>query len=196
MHAIICCMGLPPAIRQMTAQAFSVWELDQPERHEFFRGEVFRVFGMGGARREHVRVTMNIARSLDNHLRGTPYQVYMADMKVHVEATGDMFYPDILVTCDPQDLRAALEMHNPKLIIEVLSPSTATFDRGDKFLTYRRIDALQEYALVDPHAKTVEVYRRQANVRDWLLTPGNTGDGLALHSVALELPAAVLFENV
>lgn len=49
---------------------------------------------------------------------------------------------------------------------------------------------------MDPHTKTVEVYRRQANVRDWLLTPGNTGDGLALHSVALELPAAVLFENV
>ncbi len=189
-------MGLPQAIHTMTAQEFSAWELDQPERHEFFRGEVFRVFGMGGARREHVRATMNIARSLDNHLRGTPCQVYMADMKVHVAATGDMFYPDILVTCDPQDLHASLEMQNPKLIIEVLSPSTATFDRGDKFLSYRRIDALQEYALVDPHAKTFEVYRRQANLRDWLLTQGSTEEGMVLHTVALTLPSEVLFENV
>ncbi|MBV5297870.1 MAG: Uma2 family endonuclease [Rhodoferax sp.] len=116
-------MGLPQAIHQMTAQEFSDWELDQPERHEFFRGEVFRVFGLGGARREHVRVTMNIARSLDNHLAGTPCQAFMADMKVHVEATGDMFYPDILVTYDPRDLCASLEMQHPKLIIEALALS-------------------------------------------------------------------------
>jgi Uma2 family endonuclease len=194
--AIMACMGLPQAIQRMTADAFSVWELDQPERHEFFRGEVFRVFGMGGARREHVRVTMNIARSLDNHLAGTPCLAFMADMKVHIEATGDMFYPDILVSCDPRDLSASLEMQHPKLIIEVLSPSTATFDRGDKFLTYRRIDALQEYALVDPHTKTFEVYRRQPNLSDWLLTQGRPEVGLVLHSVDLTLPAAVVFENV
>ena len=180
----------------MTAQAFTAWELDQPERHEFFRGEVFRVFGMGGARREHVRVTMNIARSLDNHLAGTPCQAFMADLKIHVEATGDMFYPDILVTCDPRDLCASLEMQHPKLIIEVLSASTATFDRGDKFLTYRRIEDLQEYALVDPHAKTFEVYRRQPNLSDWLLTQGDPEEGLVLHSVALTLPSGAMFENV
>ena len=180
----------------MSAQAFTAWELDQPERHEFFRGEVLRVFGMGGARREHVRVTMKIARSLDNHLAGTPCQAFIADMKVHVEATGDMFYPEILVTCDPRDLRASLEMQHAKLIIEVLSPTTATFDRGDKFLTYRRIEALQEYALADPHAKTFEVYRRQANLSDWLLTQGHPEEGLVLHIVALTLPSGAMFENV
>ena len=78
----------------------------------------------------------------------------MADMKVHVVATGDMFYPDVLVTCKERDLAASLEMHHPKLIIEVLSPSTARFDRGDKFLTYRRIEALKEYAPVDSHDKS------------------------------------------
>lgn len=194
--AIIVFMGLPHAIHQMTAHEFTAWELDQPERHEFFRGEVFRVFGMGGARREHVRVSMNIARALGNHLTGTPCQAYMADMKIHIEATGDMFYPDILVTCDPRDLSASLEMQHPKLVIEVLSPSTATFDRGDKFLAYRQIAALQEYALVDPHTKTFEVYRRQPNLSDWLLTPGRAEEGLVLHSVALTLPVAAVFENV
>ena len=79
---------------------FSAWEIDQPERHEFFRGDVFRVFGKGGARREHVRVCMNISSALDSHLRGTRCQAFMADMKVHIEKTGDMFYPDVLATCD------------------------------------------------------------------------------------------------
>ncbi len=189
-------MGLSQAIRRMSAQEFSAWEIDEPERHEYFRGEVFKVFGMGGARREHVRVTMNIARSLDNHLRGTRCQAFMADMKVHIAATGDMFYPDILVTCDPRDLVASLEMQHPKLIVEVLSPSTATFDRGDKFLTYRQLESLQEYALVDPHGKTFEVYRRQVNPANWLLTQGQTEAGLVLQSVELTIPADVLFENV
>jgi Uma2 family endonuclease len=189
-------MGLPQPIHRMTAQEFSVWELDEPERHEFFRGDVFRVFGMGGARREHVRVTMNLARALDNHLHGSPCQVFSADMKVHVKETGDMFYPDILVTCNERDLVASLEMQHPKLIIEVLSPSTQTFDRGDKFLTYRLIDTLEEYALVDPHTRTFEVYRRQPNGTDWLLTPGRYADGLLLRSVELVIPSDLLFENV
>lgn len=97
----------------MTAQEFSAWELVEPERHEFFRGEVFRAFGMGGAGREHVRVTMNLSRLLDNHLHGTPCQAFMADMKVYVVATGDMFYPDVLVTCNARDLAASVECTTP-----------------------------------------------------------------------------------
>ena len=194
--AIIRPMGLPQPIHKMTAQEFSAWELDEPERHEFFRGEVFRVFGMGGAQREHVRVSGNCYSAIDRHLGGTPCQAFMADMKIRVEATGDMFYPDVLVTCNPRDLTASLEMQHPKLIIEVLSPSTATFDRGDKFLTYRRIDALEEYALVDPHTKSFEVYRKQANRVDWLLSPGRFDEGLVLQSIDLTIPTAVLFKNV
>ena len=194
--AIIRPVGLPQPIHKMTAQEFSAWELDEPERHEFFRGEVFRVFGMGGARREHVRVSGNCYSAIDQHLGGTPCQAFMADMKVHVLATGDMFYPDVLVTCNEHDLTASLEMQHPKLIIEVLSPSTATFDRGDKFLTCRRIEALEEYALVDPHSKSFEVYRKQANGRDWLLSPGRSDEGLLLQSIALTIPPAVLFKNV
>ena len=87
-------------------------------------------------------------------------------------------------------------MHHPKLIIEVLSPSTATFDRGDKFLTYRRIEALEEYALVDPHDKSFKVYRPQTNGSDWLLTQGKIDEGLVLQSVGLTVPADLLFENV
>ena len=180
----------------MTAQEFIAWELDRPGRHEFFRGEVIKVFGEEGARREHVTVMGNIGVALNDHLRGTANHPFMAQMRVHVRATGDMFYPDVLVTCNPRDLVASLEMQHPKLIVEVLSPSTATFDRGDKFLTYRRIEALEEYALVDPHTKSFEVYRKQANGTDWLLSPGRFDDDLVLESIALTIPTAVLFKNV
>lgn len=189
-------MGLPQAIHHMTAVEFSTWEIDQPERHEFFRGGVFRVFGMGGARREHNEVSGNCYAALRSHLAGTSCRAYANDMKVHIVQTGDMFYPDILVTCDPRDLAATLEMQHPKLIIEVLSPSTATFDRGDKFLTYRGIESLEEYVLIDPHAKTFEVYRRQAIRSDWLLTEGRADEGLILRSVALTMTTSAIFENV
>lgn len=189
-------MRLPLAIHKMTAQEFAAWELNEPERHEFFRGEVFKVFGEEGARREHVTVMGNVGLALNDHLRRTANRTFMAQMKVHIASTGDMFYPDVLVTCDARDLAASLEMQHPKLIIEVLSPSTATFDRGDKFLTYRRIEALEEYALVDPHSKSFEVYRRQANGSDWLLTQGQVEEGLVLQSVGLTVPSDLLFENV
>ena len=180
----------------MTAQEFIAWEFDRPGRHEFFRGEVIKVFGEEGARREHVTVMGNIGAALHRYLRGTASHTFMAQMRLHVVATGDMFYPNVLVTCDSRDLAASLEMQHPKLIIEVLSPSTATFDRGDKFLTYRRIEALEEYALVDPHGKSFEVYRRQANRSDWLLTQGRVEEGLMLQSVGLTVPSDLLFENV
>ena len=77
----------------MTAQEFAAWELDEPEGHEFFRGEVFSVFGMGGAGREHNDVAGNCYLALRHHLKGTPCRTFMADMKVHIEATGDLFLP-------------------------------------------------------------------------------------------------------
>ena len=181
---------------KLTAAEFITWELDRPGRHEFFRGEARDVFGGLGAHRDHVTVMGNIGAYLRGHLITPGCQAFMAQMRLAVEATGDLLYPDILVTCDPCDLAASLEMQHPKLIIEVLSPSTAAFDRGDKFLTYRQIPELEEYALVDPLKKTFEVYRRQANGRDWLLTPGRAGDGLVLQSVELTIPASLLFENV
>jgi len=173
-------MGMPQPIQRMTASEFSAWEIDEPERHEFFGGEVFRVFAMGGAQREHVAVAGNIFLEIRQHLKGTRCQVFLADMKIHVQATGDLFYPDVFVTCHAGDLIASLEMQHPKLIVEVVSPNTATFDKGDKFTSYRKIPELEEFVLVDPHGKSFEVYRRQANGTDWLLSPGQVGADLWL----------------
>ena len=106
----------------MTAQEFVAWELDRPGRHEYFRCEVIKVLGEEGAQCKYITVMGNIGAALDEHLRGTTSQTFIAQMRILVAATGDMFYPDVLVTCDLRDV-ASLEMQNPKLIIEVLSPS-------------------------------------------------------------------------
>ena len=154
------------------------------------------MFAMGGAWRVQVATTGNCHAALKRHLRGTPCQVFMTDRQVRVLETGDQFYPDIVVTCDQRDLTAEPEMHHPKLLVEVLSPSTATFDRGDKFLSYRQLASLEEYALIDPDTKSVEVFRCQGNGRDWLLTTGTAAEGLLLVSGDLLIPGAELFENV
>lgn len=127
-------MGLPLEKHTMTPAEFLDWETTQTEKHEFYHGDIFAITG---ARRVHVQATGNIFALLKSKLRGSPCQALMADMRIQVAE--NIFYPDILVTCNADDLKADLIMHNPRVIIEVLSPSTAAFDRGDKFATYRQL---------------------------------------------------------
>ena len=121
--------------QKMTLEEFLAWEDLQPERHEFYNGEVF---AMVGGRRNHERVIGNLSRRLGNHLEGSASQVFAAGMKLQL-ADNTVLYPDVLVTCDPADLRADLAMRSPTLVIEVLSPSSQAHDRSQKFALYRRL---------------------------------------------------------
>ena len=131
--------------QKLSLADFLVWENAQADRNEFYRGEVF---AMVGARRVHGLIAGNLFAALKTHLKGSACRAFVSDMKIQV-ANDALFYPDVFVTCDPQDLRTELVFRQPKLIVEVLSPSTEAFDRGLKFAAYRQIDALQEYALPD-----------------------------------------------
>ena len=150
---------------------------------------------MGGARRIHVAVTLNIAAKLKEHLRGGPCRAFMADMKLEIKAAEAVFYPDVLVTCHPDDLKADLAMRHPKVIIEVLSESTAAYDRGDKFAAYRQLESLQEYALIDPDARRVEVFRRMES-GDWLLMASESDKGLILKSLDFAAGLEAVFEDI
>lgn len=185
-------MGLPQRQVVMTTQDFFEWENMQPDKHEFVAGEVF---AMTGARRVHVTVSMNIAASLKAHLRGGPCRAFMLDMKLAVRTADAVFYPDILVTCHPDDLKADLAMAHPKVIIEVLSESTAAYDRGGKFAMYRQLDSLEEYVLIDPDTRRVDVFRRQAS-GDWLLMASESEQGLILKSIDFAVGLDVVFEDV
>lgn len=184
-------MALPAENSSMTRQEFLAWESTQTEKHEFWQGEVF---AMTGARQIHVIVTLNVATLLKAHLRGSGCRVFMADMQLEVEATNAVFYPDVFVTCHPADLRAERSLKHPKVIIEVLSNSTAAYDRGAEFAAYRNLSSLQEYVLIDPDLRTVEIFRRTEN-DDWLLSTRDSERALILRSLDFEARLNDVFED-
>ena len=124
----------------MTASDYLAWEAEQKDRHEFVGGETF---AMAGAEDRHVTVTGNLYMALRQHLSGSPCRTFMSDMRLSVATLGSYFYPDILVTCSAADLASPLAKSEPKLIVEVLSPSTAAYDRGLKFSHYRKLGRLR-----------------------------------------------------
>lgn len=174
----------------LTAEDFLAWEIQQTEKYEFVAGEVF---AMTGARRVHVVVSLNIAASLKQQLRGTPCQAYIADMKLHVAAADAFFYTDVMVSCDAEDQQAEHYLSHPRVIIEVLSDSTEAYDRGAKFAAYRLLPSLQEYVLVDIDSRRVEIFSRtQAN--DWLLHVSDAD--CVLNSLGITIQLMELFEGI
>jgi Uma2 family endonuclease len=182
-------MGMPH--HRLSLDDFLAWENEQVERHEFHRGEVF---AMVGARRVHARIVMNLSRVLGNALVGTSCQVFAESAKVS-PAEDTILYPDVFVTCDPDDLRAEMIFRSPKLVIEVLSPNTQACNRSLKFALYRRIASLQEYGLVDPDSRRVEVFRIGPNGL-WTLHDMSEGPELELASVDCRIAMADLFDGV
>jgi len=150
-------MAVPATL--MTLEEFLAWENEQPDRNEFHRGEVF---AMVGARRAHGRVVSNLTRHFGNLLDGTPCQVFAEGMKVQI-GTDTILYPDIFVTFDKADLATEMIFRAPTLVLEVLSPTTQAYDRSQKFALYRRVESLQEFVLVDPDTRRIEVFRRGAD---------------------------------
>ena len=185
-------MGRAAQTSIFSATDYLAWEATQPERHEFIDGEVY---AMAGAEDRHVTVSMNLAFALRQHLSGSPCRTYMSDMRLHVAAANSYFYPDVLVTCSALDLASAMVKSEPKLIVEVLSPTTAAYDRGLKFGHYRTLPSLEEYLLVDLDTRVSDCYRKGADGL-WVLHPFARGEAIELASVAMTLTAAQLFAEV
>ena len=178
----------------LTFEAYMAWEAEQPERHEFFAGEVF---AMTGARATHNTIALNIAVALRDVLRNTSCRVFIADMKLHVASVNASFYPDVFVSCDPRDRTpdAELVQRHPQLVVEVLSDSTAAFDRGQKFEAYRSLDSLAAYLLVEQHRPHADLFVRNADGL-WVLNPVGEGGTLTIPSMGVELPMASVYEGV
>ncbi|MFT7721722.1 MAG: Uma2 family endonuclease [Roseateles sp.] len=176
----------------MSAEDYLAWEAGQQERHEYLDGEVFN---MAGAEERHVTVTGNAYMALRRHVGGSPCRVFMLDMKLAVDASNAYFYPDVFVTCGEADRASPLVKREPKLIVEVLSPGTAAYDRGAKFAHYRRIATLTKYALIDLDSRRTDVYRLGADGL-WVLHPFEAGQAVTFASLGLTVPAETLFEDV
>jgi len=175
----------------LSGEEYLVWEAEQESKHEYLAGEIF---AMVDASDRHVTVAGNLFAAIRNHLRGGPCRVYIADMKLRVEAVHAWFYPDVMVTCDPLDHSRELDKTAPLLVIEVLSPGTEAFDRGSKFAAYRKLPSLKEYLLVDPDSGRLELYRRNAEDQ-WVLHAPEAGAPLELSSIELTINRAIVFED-
>jgi len=184
----------------MTPQEYLEWEEQQSQKHEYQDGEVY---GMAGGTIPHNDITLNIASALKSHLRGKGCKVQMADVLLGVSESGPFYYPDVMVSCDPQDHKSRRVMYNPCLIVEVLSPGTEAFDRGDKFKYYRRIKTLKEYVLVSAEKINMKYYR--INERDrWELIPYSVEEVTPVEaelevqftSVDFCCPLSLLYEDV
>lgn len=185
-------MALPATQPVFTLEAFLDWEALQADKHEYWKGEVF---AMTGARQAHVLVAGNCFAALKAHLRGTPCRAYISDMQLAVEQADAVFYPDVFVSCHPDDLSAERVLRHPRLIIEVLSESTAAYDRGEKFAAYRSIPDLQEYVLIDPDSRRIDLFRRTED-DNWLLAIRDAERGLVLKSVDFIAGPDVVFESL
>jgi Uma2 family endonuclease len=185
-------MALPQPKTPFSADDFLAWDATQTERHEFVGGEVF---AMAGGEDRHASVLLAVASSLRSHLKGSRCRVYMNDVKLQVAAANAFFYPDVFVTCSERDAANRLVKQEPLLVVEVLSPSTAAYDRGDKFASYRLCPTLAEYAVIDIDRRAVDLFRKNAEGL-WVLHPLVGNATLTLASVDHALALGELFADL
>ncbi|MGJ5672129.1 MAG: Uma2 family endonuclease [Nostochopsis sp.] len=185
-------VGISQQPQKMTIEEYLAWEPLQELRYEYVNG---KVFAMTGSTIPHNDIALNLYRTLYPHLRARGCRVNVSDVKVQLTPKSPYYYPDVIVSCDPQDLNARKFIQNPKIIAEVLSPSTASRDRDEKFTNYLKMPSLQEYLLIDSEKISVERYCRGEG-RMWLYYPYIEGDIITLSSIEFEMAIALLYEGV
>ncbi|MCK9425341.1 MAG: Uma2 family endonuclease [Ignavibacteriaceae bacterium] len=164
-------------------------------KSEYFNGEMF---ALAGAKVNHILINGNINRELGNKLKDKPCKVFSNDLRVKISATGLYTYPDLVIACGETKLEDE-EMDtllNPTLIIEILSESTESYDRGKKFEHYRNLESLQEYVLVSQDKPKVEQFLKQQDGK-WLYSEVNGIDSRAqFTSIECEIDLKEVYHKV
>jgi Uma2 family endonuclease len=172
-------------------------ERKSESRSEYVNGHVF---AMSGESREHNLIAGNVFAAIHSQFRGRDCEAYMGDMRVKVRYTGMYTYPDVVAVCDgPQFEDNHVDtLTNPTVIIEVLSPSTEAYDRGEKFAHYRRLESLHDYVLIAQDRVLIEHFARHGDTGDqWVLTEISDLDGtLQLASIGCVLSLREVYDRV
>jgi Uma2 family endonuclease len=187
-------MSSQPKVR-LTPEEYLAIERESDYKSEYFNGETF---AMSGGTKQHNLITINVSSSLHAQLRKRPCAVYSSDQRVKVSATGLYTYPDISVVCEEAKFDDAQQdtLLNPTVIIEVLSKSTAGYDRNEKFAHYRKLESLAEYALIAQKRHHVEHYTKRPD-GDWLLSEtDNLEQTIFLPSIGCTLSLLDAYEKV
>ena len=186
-------MASLPAQTLFTPEAYITQERKALHKSEYLSGQIF---AMSGASRAHSLITGNIFNSLYNQLVVSDCEVHSSDMRVQPSPIA-YFYPDVVVACgEPRFEDDVFDtLLNPIVIVEVLSPSTAAYDRGEKFSHYRQLTSLQDYILVSQHKFCVEHYWRQN--RQWKdIEFRAPEDVLPLISIGCQIPLRDIYRRV
>ncbi len=180
----------------ITVEEYLTMEETASVKHEYIDG---RVFAMTGANRRHNVIAGNIFTALHLFLGDSSCQVYMEAVKARVEAANCFYYPDVMVACDSyEDDEESAYTEEPVLVVEVLSPSTASTDRREKLVNYMRIPTLREYLIIHQRRRKIEVYRKNED-GSWDVTELGAGEELILGSIPkgrLTIPVDSIYRNV
>jgi Uma2 family endonuclease len=183
------------APQRYSPEEYLAIEQEAAERHEYRNGEMVP---MAGGLPNHNQITGNIYATLNFALRGQPYQAFVTDQRLWIPAKRLYTYPDVMVMALPLVLQEGRKdvVMNPILVVEVLSKSTAVYDREEKFRAYRTIPSFQEYVLVDQYSQHIEHYVK-VSAKRWNFQEYDESDTVVqLSSVGLELAIADIYDKV
>lgn len=188
-------MATPQARLFVSPEEYLRREREAEERHEYDNG---RIYAMAGESPNHSRICVNTTRDVSTRLKGKTCEAFSSNMKVCVSAAGKFYYPDLSVVCGEavyhdKEHDALL---NPKVIIEVLSPSTEKYDRSVKFLSYQQIESLTDFLLISQDKSLVEHFERQTSGQ-WLYTAHrDLSANVSLPSIDCILPLTEIYDRV
>lgn len=168
-------------------------------RHEYYYGEIVPLDGpaaMAGATFAHNTIKQNCVMALRQGLRGSGCRVFDENVRLSIEQDRQFTYPDVMVTCHPDDQRETRIARHPSLIMEVLSASTEAHDRGWKFQQYQRLPELQQYVLISQNQVLVESYLRDSENIWKLTTLRDLTDSLLLSSLSLSIAVEAIYEEI
>jgi Uma2 family endonuclease len=174
--------------KPMSLDAFLEWEERQETKHEF---DGFGPVAMGGGTEAHATIQINLTTALATRLRGKPCRTYGSDMKI--EVAGRIRYPDAFVVCTPL-VPGATVRHDPVVVFEVLSPSTATKDQFAKNQEYRATPSIRRYFMLAQDRIAATVFAREGE--DWIGRVVAEGDMLAMPEIGIAMPLAELYADL
>lgn len=185
--------------KKYSLEDFLLLEEEQQKRYEYHDGEVF---AMAGGTPRHSAIATNLLLSLGNtrfdEHNSKKCRPFNSDLKIHVQKLNKILYPDVSVFCGERirSKQISSAYVNPILIIEVVSESTAAYDRGDKFRYYMHLSSLQEYVLVEQDQQVVQTFFRVDNDR-WTMRLFDQPDAIvALQSVLTEIPINSIYLDI
>ena len=174
----------------ITEEEYLAEEKEREFKCEYIDGEIY---AMAGASRNHQRLIAALSALIYRHLQATPCEVFSSDMKIRADKGNKYFYPDVIVACEKEGDGDSHFLELPRIIVEVLSNSTRSYDKTFKRLVYQAIPSLEEYVLIEQDSVKIEVARKSEN---WVSNVYFLGDDVRFESIDLTLSVADIYQRV